>query len=177
MEIFYEEHFPLISRIGNCAWKAAAVSVWDQYFRACKWPGIERAMLNINPAKGTLANYVRAVMELSWQSAVTLQKIYGISVDMDILLLSAFLHDACKLLEYEPAEDGYVKSYIGEIYQHGFLSAHDALARGLPDAVVSNIICHTPQSNHPICTIEGQILAHSDRMVTSSLEMASRLAQ
>lgn len=175
MLIDYRKAFPLLDRIQDRTLAEAACGIWDTFFRQCKWPDLEAAMLNIDPAKGTLANYVRAVMQICWDSADTLAAVYSLAVDRDVLLLSAFLHDACKLIEYEPSDDprGYHKSRLGELYQHGFLSASSALAAGMPEAVVSNIICHTPQTNHKICTVEGHILEHADRMVTSSLALAA----
>lgn len=177
MEDRLELHFPLLDQIKNKEWKKEAIEIWENFFSKSKWDDVEQAMLNINPQKGTLANYVRAVMKISLDCASTFQEIYGINVDTDILLLSAFLHDACKLIEYEPdeSESGYSKSYQGNIFQHGFLSAHYALLKGLPPMVISNIICHTPQTNHEICSVEGHILEHADRMVTSSLELAASL--
>ena len=163
----------MLKQVQNEEWLLSACNIWDGYAARCKWTELGDAMLNINPAKGKLVDYVRAVMEIAFQAAGTMRSVYGLSIDMDVLLLSCFLHDACKLLEYEPCEGGYRKSHVGQIYQHGFLSAHDALNAGLPPAVISNILCHTPQSNHALCTVEGHLMAHADRAITSSLETAA----
>ena len=168
----YLRQFPLLGKIENRSWLEAACRIWDGFEQSCSWEDTEQAMLNINPVKGTLADYIRAIMSISYESAKILSSVYSLDIDFDILLLSAFLHDTSKLVEYEKTADGYRKSYIGEIYQHGFLSAHSALNENLPEEVVSNIICHTPQSNHKICTIEGMIIAFADKMITSSKEIA-----
>ncbi|MPN40207.1 hypothetical protein SDC9_187743 [bioreactor metagenome] len=48
------------------------------------------------------------------------------------------------------------------MYQHAFLGAAKAVEMGFPPEVVKIILCHTPQSNVKVNTVEGLLLHCAD---------------
>jgi hypothetical protein len=88
---------------------------------------------------------------------------YKCEIDMDVLIISAVLHDVSRVLECECDEtSGYRISAIGRTYQHGFYGAYWAEAEGLPASIVTAIITHTPSSRVAPNSVEGTILFFAD---------------
>lgn len=161
-----EQAFPEISLISRQEWRKAVSEIWAEVFKKSKWENIRDTQYNPLCPGVSLIDHTRAVTLASIKVAECFETIYGgeIKIDRDVLITASLLHDVCKVLEYEPklGEIGAVKSKIGNIYQHGFLSGYYALEKGLPDEVVSIIVSHTGDSRAIPKTLEGMILLYVD---------------
>lgn len=161
-----EKIFPEINMLSSEEWAKKVCSVWKEVFEDSKWEKIEDAKHNSMTPWVTLVDHTRAVALLALDFIKNLEDIFKTKADKDVLIASSLLHDVCKLVELEPAEDGgFKKSTIGERYQHGFLSAYYALKAGFPEAVIANLINHTRDSRTIPRTIEGVVLYYADSVV------------
>ncbi|MCX8128455.1 MAG: HD domain-containing protein [Synergistetes bacterium] len=161
-----EETLPEISLISKEGWRKAVSEIWAEVFKKSKWKSIRDTQYNPLCPGVSLVDHTRAVTLAAIRIAECFEAIYGseVKIDKDVLITASLLHDVCKVLEYEPkpGEEGAIKSKIGDIYQHGFLSGYYALEKGLPDEVVSIIVSHTGDSRALPKTLEGVVLLYVD---------------
>lgn len=138
--------FPLLDTFKDSELATKVASIWYDLWKDSKWERIEDAIFNPLCPEVSLITHIRSVTHGAFEFAKIRNEVYGDELNFDILLAGALLHDVSKLLEYEPGENGAVKSKRGKLFQHGFLGAHKALTEGLPDEVVHILICHTADS-------------------------------
>ncbi|MFO8033748.1 MAG: HD domain-containing protein [Candidatus Bipolaricaulota bacterium] len=112
----------------------------------------------------TFADHVRAVTRIARDVHRTFQDVLGgkISLNYDILIAGALLHDVGKLLEIEEADGRFRKSSEGKVVRHPFSGAAIAYAEGLPPEVVHIIGAHSHEGSHAPRTPEGAIVHHAD---------------
>lgn len=157
--------FPVLREIQNEDWRQAACGIYGTMLQRSGWAQLEDVPFTLKGDGGTLVEHTRATMRSALRIAGAVQQVYpDKAVDRDIMLLAAFLHDVSKILEYGP--DG--RTLEGAYYQHAFLAAHEALNAGLPAAVVSIIMLHTPQSNVPQKFLEGVIVQHAEAAMAAA---------
>lgn len=114
----------------------------------------------------SLAQHTRAVTALSLKAYDIFSEEYRqhYTLDRDILLAGALLHDVGKILEYKREGGQYVKSSSGKIIRHPFSGANIAAECGLPDPVVHIIAVHAHEGDSGYRTPEARIVNHADFM-------------
>ncbi len=112
----------------------------------------------------TYADHVRAVTTIARDVYRTFQDVLGgkVSLNHDILIAGALLHDVGKLLEIEEAGGGFRKSAGGKVVRHPFSGGAVAYAEGLPPEVVHIIGGHSHEGSHAPRTPEGAVVHHAD---------------
>jgi putative nucleotidyltransferase with HDIG domain len=118
---------------------------------------IERTPINI-------IEHTRAVTLCSVQIADVLLDEYKdrISINRDILLSGALLHDVGKLFEYIRQEGRFVKSEDGKLLRHPISGAAFASKFDIPQEVLHIIAAHSKEGDGERRTVEAVIVNHAD---------------
>jgi putative nucleotidyltransferase with HDIG domain len=126
-------------------------------------PGIPFTLLIPN-CRFDLVHHTRAVTRTAVAIAGALKEDYGdhISIDMDLLVAGALLHDVGKLLEYTRQGEVVVKSRKGTLLRHPLSGQALAYKHGLPFEVLNMIAYHSKEGELGKRTVEGIIIHHSD---------------
>lgn len=163
-------YFPELHLVSNKTWAENAAKIWCDMLAKSDWNDLQSVPFSLKEKSGTLIAHTQATVKAALRIADDMMSVYPISVNKDWIILSAVLHDVSKILEYKSHPDGScTRTEAGKIYQHAFIGAHYATSYGLPDEVVSIIMCHTPQSNVKMKFREGVIVMHAEAGVAASL--------
>ena len=156
--------FPLVNEIKNVSLRNKVIKVWLKVWGESKWDCIEVALFNpkVKFERCSLVEHVNFVTTAALDIGRLVQDIFRLSVNFDVLLAGALLHDVSKLVEFEPKGDGEQKTDIGRQVTHAVYGTHVALSVGVPLNVVHLIISHTPQTTLIPSSVEGIILAYVD---------------
>ena len=85
------------------------------------------------------------------------------SLDYDVLIAGALLHDVGKLVEYTKAKDGrYVKSAVGQDLRHPFSGTVIAMRNGIPSKIAHTIANHAKEGDGTLRTPEAVIINKVD---------------
>ncbi len=120
--------------------------------------------LLIKPCPTNFVEHNRGVIQVAYQSAKALQKIYGdtMPINMDYLLAGALLHDVGKILEYVEKDGEFVKSHEGKHVRHPFSGVGLGFAEGIPDEILHIIAVHSGEGDGRWRSNEGIIVHHAD---------------
>lgn len=123
--------------------------------------------LLIKDLKVTFMQHKRAVVHISRDSGLQIQKHFGdaLLVDMDILISGAILCDVGKLLEYELDENQQaVQGTYGKYLRHPFSGVALAEECKLPAEVSHIIAAHAGEGDMIKRSTEAYIVHHADFM-------------
>lgn len=160
-------YFPQLIEVKNRKLAEAACEIWVEAFEKSSWENIEDAQFATRAPGVALVKHTESVTANAVMIAKNTAEKYGYSIDMDVLILSAVLHDVCKLEEMDMDIEGKgssKKSEVGKIYQHGFLSGYYTQKYEFPKEVTALVVAHSGQSKVIPRTIEGMILYYADMM-------------
>ncbi len=120
--------------------------------------------LLIKPCPVNFVEHVRGVVQVAYQSALGLQKVYGekMPIHLDYLLAGALLHDVGKILEYIEKDGEFVKSFEGKYVRHPFSGVALAFGEDLPEEVQHIIAVHAGEGDGRWRSTEGIIVHHAD---------------
>ncbi len=118
---------------------------------------IENTSINI-------VDHTRAVTLCSERIADVLLEEYKdrISINRDILLSGALLHDVGKLFEYRREESRFVRSEDGKLLRHPISGAAFASRFDIPQEVLHIIAAHSKEGDGERRTVEAVIVNHAD---------------
>ena len=154
--------------------KQKTASVYLALFREGNWKDItDQPATNAVPVSNV--DHTNAVVELCLGVADTLERHHKVKVNRDYLIASAVLHDASKLVEYEPAERGEKRTKLGELGQHTMRCVSLMLSSGMPLEVVHAVLAHTPQSAAIPKTVEAIIVYFVDALDYNVLRVTNGL--
>jgi putative nucleotidyltransferase with HDIG domain len=154
--------FPLLELLRS-DWIEPVVGVWSRLWSASLWPTPSACPYNPIAPKVDLVTHVNQVTIGALKLADTAVDVLGVESDRDVVLAAGLLHDASKLVEYEPGPDGQArKSEFGSTHRHAELAAARASEAGLPPSVVDIVRNHTPQSPEIPRTVEGLCIYYAD---------------
>jgi len=120
-----------------------------------------------------IIDHTRAVTLCSLRIAEILIEEYKdkISLDMDILLSGALLHDVGKLFEYKRKGKNFIKSEEGKLLRHPISGAAFASRFELPQEVIHIIAAHSKEGDGARRTVEAIIVNHADFVNFESLQV------
>jgi len=159
---------PEIGKIKDAHLRDLTLTVWTDAVARGGWSLDDLdAMpftLLIKKVKVSLIDHTRAVTRTSLQIAEVLNETYAgkLSVNIDLLLAGAILHDVGKLFEYAKEGEAFVKSREGELLRHPISGAAFAFKYGLPQEVIHIIAAHSKEGDGGRRTIEAVIVNHAD---------------
>ena len=149
---------PELEQIENEAYRIAVVDIWEETLNVSTWDD-----LNSVPKSGDVTEYsnlqhTRSVTRQALACADVIEQIHNISVDRDVLITAALLHDVSKFFEYEKSG----KTEYGKLMQHGFYAVQKAIEHKLPLSIQHLIVTHTGLSKVMPQTVEALILHYVD---------------
>ena len=112
--------------------------------------------------------HVRGVTRVAKDAMDEFNAIYAakdpkFTLDNDLLLAGALLHDVGKLVEYEKAPNGeVVKSQMGKNLRHPFSGTVIAMRNGCSDAIGHIIANHAKEGDGTLRSPEGVIVNKAD---------------
>jgi len=161
---------PDIDRISDPVMRDAVIQTWTAAWELSGWARIEDCPLFIpsvkDPAVGI--EHLRGVVGLSICMADFVEQNHQVSVQRDVLLAGALLHDVGKLLEYAPPASGTPR---GKLLRHSISGAHLALANGLPIEVAHVIAAHSKEGNFAPRSLEAAIVMMADHLGGATILM------
>ncbi|MDG6994890.1 MAG: HD domain-containing protein [Nitrososphaerota archaeon] len=152
---------PLLNLISDTKIRFDTSSVFVQLLHESKWKTLEEQPI-VSSIRVSGLEHVNTVVELCVSTAEILRKFHKVQINMDYLISGAVLHDASKLVEYEPTESGERKTKLGELGQHTIRCVSLMLSKNMPMEIVHIVLTHTPQSASMPKTIESVILYFAD---------------
>ena len=164
------DYFPEISGIENPDLKDKTIRCFEAAVKRGGWSmdnlGDLPFTLLIPNCPVSLVQHTRAVTKLSLSAYELFKDEYTshFTLDRDILLAGALLHDVGKILEYKLEGGKFVKSDNGKLLRHPFSGANLAAECGLPDEVVHIIAVHAHEGDSGYRTPEARIVNHADFM-------------
>ena len=156
--------FPELKMVSNKEWAEKACAIWEYFWEKSAWDNLEDAAFSIlGKIPVTLVMHTQCVVKGAIRLADTLEEVQHEKIDRDVLIIGAILHDASKIVEYCPGEDGVTRiTREGEFHQHSFMAAAKAWEMGLPDEIVNIILCHSNLTSAKLVTIEGLLVKCAD---------------
>lgn len=167
--------FPEIEQIKDEELKRGVISTWEQAIEKGGWRmeelGAIPFTLLIPECKISLITHTRAVTQTALKIAGVLVDFYQdkVTINLDLLIAGAILHDVGKLLEYAKEKDKIVKSKTGKLLRHPFSGSALAYKHGLPDEVIHMIATHAKEGDGGYRTIEAMIIHYADFINFESL--------
>ncbi|MEA3239125.1 MAG: HD domain-containing protein, partial [Candidatus Bipolaricaulota bacterium] len=118
------------------------------------------------------AQHVRSVTRICLAVASTFDEIYQgkLSLNHDVLIAGALLHDVGKLLEMEEENGSFRKSADGKLVRHPFSGLALADANGIPAEVQHIIGTHSKEGDPYKRTPEAVVLHLADFMNFDTIE-------
>lgn len=136
--------FPDLAKIRDAGIRKAVSDQW-RYVNECNpaWTDLEK--LPVHPTLpieryGNLIKHIRGQMALSQVIVPTMEKEWGVTLDLDHFLACAVVHDSAKVIEFIE-QDGTLVATPG--FDHAYEAAKIALAVGFPREVAHMIAVHT----------------------------------
>ncbi len=159
---------PEIKLIDDKKLRELTVTVWEEAMRRGGWSVDDLDhmpfTLLIKKTEVSLIEHTRAVTRTALRIAEVLNEGYKgkVSVQRDVLLAGAILHDVGKLFEYKKEKGHFFKSQEGELLRHPISGAAFAFKFGLPQEVIHIIAAHSKEGDGSRRTIEAVIINHAD---------------
>lgn len=162
------ELIPEFNLIRDGELKDKVLNVWERTLRLRDMQPADMLRmpftLLIKPCPANFVEHMRGVVQVAYQSALGLQKVYGdkMPINLDYLLAGALLHDVGKILEYIEKDGEFVKSHDGKYVRHPFSGVALAFAEDLPVEVQHIIAVHAGEGDGRWRSTEGVIVHHAD---------------
>ena len=167
-------YLPRIVQIEDDELKRKTASVYLELFKSSRWKNLSEQPIFGNLAVSAL-EHTNAVVELCLQMAEVIERNHKIKVNKDHLVASAILHDASKLVEFDPSGKGMKQTRLGELGQHTIKCVSLMLAVGMPLEVVHAVLAHTPKSGAVPKTVEALLVYFAEAVDYNVLKLTRGL--
>ena len=163
------ELLPEIELIADRDLRDKVIKTWADGLTRGGWAPEDIARMPFTLAKPTdisLAEHVRSVTRICNATVDIFNEIYQgkLSLNRDVLLAGAILHDVGKLLEVEKVDGAFRKSSDGKLVRHPFSGVALADANGLPPEVQHIIGTHSKEGDPYPRTPEAVVVHLADFM-------------
>lgn len=161
------EMFPQLHDVKNVELAQKAALIWVEAFENSSWENIMDAQFATRAPGVPVVLHTQGVVECSVDVAKSVAARHGYDIDLDTVIVSAVLHDVCKLEEMDMGPEGpgtSVKNHTGKLYQHGFLSGYYAQKYDLPTEITAICVAHSGQSKVILHSMEAMIVIYADLM-------------
>lgn len=122
--------------------------------------------LLIQDCPASLLTHTRSIVQMCRHIWEVYNPIYAsqgdFTLDHDVLIAGAILHDVGKLLEIEYKDGKYVKSQHGKDLRHPFSGTVLADRNGIPSAICHVIATHAGEGNGRYRSPEAVVVHHVD---------------
>jgi HD domain-containing protein len=154
--------FPRVEGLRDERWREAIVQVWLRLWAESAWDEPTDCPYNLIATSTDLVRHVNQVVEGALVLARVAQESLGMVADEDVIVAAGTLHDASKLVEYEPGPEGPRTSDLGRRLVHAEYAGRVSTEQGLPPEVVAIVVNHTPASPEVPDTVEGLCIYYAD---------------
>jgi len=164
------EILPEIEWIADADLREKVIATWIEGLERGGWQADDLNRMPFTLAKkvsASFAQHVRSVTKICAAVSDTFDEIYGgvdLSLNRDLLLAGALLHDVGKLLEMEEEGGVFRKGHDGKLVRHAFSGVALADKFGLPAEVQHMIGTHSKEGDPFKRTPESVILHNADFM-------------
>lgn len=118
----------------------------------------------------SLLDHTKTVTKLCLAAWELLNGVGGLSLNRDILVAGALLHDVGKVLEMREKDGVFSKSPYGRLLRHPFSGAALCLEQGLPPEVAHIVALHAREGDQSWRCPEAVIVHYADFMAFESLK-------
>ncbi|MCS7233006.1 MAG: HD domain-containing protein [Synergistetes bacterium] len=159
---------PEIDLIKDETLREKVISTWIQALEKGGWEPEEMCKipftLLIDGSEVSFLDHVRAVTKMVKAALDISKEFYGnkLSINEDLLIAGALLHDVGKLIEYELKGGEYVQTKIGKTLRHPFIGAALAYLSGLPPEISHIIAFHSHEGDHIKRSLEAILVNKID---------------
>lgn len=108
---------------------------------------------------GVGLEHVRGVVKIAEAIADAMVESQHVTIDRDVVVAGALLHDVGKLLENAPAE---THPLAGKMVRHAFSGVELALQEGVPNEILHIIAYHSTEGSRIKRSLECQIVYQAD---------------
>lgn len=170
------ELFPECEQISDAKLRAATLKAWIAGVERGGWKPSDIDFLPftllISECDVSLLAHTRAVTKAAIKVADVITEFFSesLSIDRDVLISGALVHDVGKLLEFQKKQGFFVKSPSGSLLRHPFSGVFLAERAGLPSEVIHIIAVHSHEGDHGYRSPEAIIVNHCDFAVFESLK-------
>jgi 7,8-dihydroneopterin 2',3'-cyclic phosphate phosphodiesterase len=107
-------------------------------------------------------NHTIALVDLCLKVSETLEKVFGVKLNVDNLVASAILHDIMKVFEWKPN-----MQHSGILLDHSILAVVELYKRNFPEEIIHIVASHFGEgSSTPPKTFEALILHYLDTLLS-----------
>ena len=166
---------PEIDLIEDPSLRDKVAATWADGLRRGGWTPEDITRMPFTLAKKVdinFAQHVRSVTKICLAVAEMFDEIYKgkLSLNRDVLLAGALLHDVGKLLEMEEADGTFRKSPAGKLVRHPFSGVALADENGIPPEVQHIIGTHSKEGDPYPRTPEAVVVHLADFMNFDTIE-------
>ncbi|HHE51766.1 MAG TPA: HD domain-containing protein [Candidatus Acetothermia bacterium] len=166
---------PEINLIEDEALREGVAGTWEAAIARGGWEASDIERMPFTLAKVvdiSFAQHVRSVTKICLHVYETFEEIYQgkLSLNRDVILAGALLHDVGKLLEMEESDGVFRKSAEGRLVRHPFSGVALADANGIPPEVQHIIGTHSKEGDPYKRTPESVVVHLADFMNFDTIE-------
>lgn len=161
------EMFPQLAEVSDQELADKAAAIWCEACAKSSWEDVNDAQFATRAPGVPLVKHTQSVVTCALNTAREVSASCGYDIDLDVVIVSAVLHDVCKLEELDMGPEGpgtSVKNKVGRLYQHGFLSGYYAQKYDLPTEITAICVAHSGQSKVVLHSMEAMVVIYADLM-------------
>jgi putative nucleotidyltransferase with HDIG domain len=154
---------PAIDLLDDPALRQAVGQAWQAALDQSPYGSLSEVPQSPFMPKRSLLLHVNEVNERTLNVIDLAEREFGLTLDHDLALATAILHDVDKPLLYriDNGEFGYAEGVL--LSDHGALGARLCLAQGVPASVADLVRVHSPFASTGLPgTVEGTIVHYAD---------------
>lgn len=130
----------------------------------------------IGSVERNLLEHIISLTELCMSFADNLERNFGISLNKDMLIAAALLHDLMKVYEWKQTSKG--TEYSGISLDHSMLAVAELYKRKFPEHLIHIVASHYGETGPtPPRTLEALVFHHLDSMLSLIEAYVSSLKQ
>ena len=169
------ELLPECEEIFDAKLRAATLKAWIVGLERGGWKPADIDFLPftllIPECDVSLLAHTRAVTKAATRLGDVVAEFFSesLSINRDVLISGALVHDVGKLLEFEKKQGFFVKSPTGALLRHPFSGVFLAERAGLPPEVIHIVAVHAHEGDAGYRSAEAIIVNHCDFAIFESL--------
>ncbi len=157
-----ERVFPELGELRDRQLAHTVRDLWVLFWRRSSWETLEAVPYLLEAPDLSLITHVRFVAKGCLALGDLCADLLQWSIDRDLLLAAALLHDASKPMEYRLTKAGYEKTELGKQLTHAVYATALCLQAQLPFDLVHLVHSHTLMAGVEPQRVEGWILRAVD---------------